>query len=735
MARINLLIGNGEALTSPIPPKPLGPNSKSYPYSLERTRERLAPNLLKTIENLADLPADAKPGGEGVALVKVHPAFLAKSNLPSKVLRAAGLRTVGSRLVRFIPEWDARPKERGEIQPAAELYVAGPLDGFKTLLHLLMQSTVKSHRDELRRIENIEALSVEHRLGHINNGISQLALEVVLHGGENDEFLLQAFAQYVAICKGQTRIDKRLGCRGLIFLPVQIPLSGLASLAKFSLLRSIRSQPVLRIHRLGEKKKITRATLALPSEGPVSSTLKTAIFDGGLYTNEFSKWVSHTNANDVAENSEENEEFKVHGTAVTSAFLFGRTLEGMTVLPTPYTKVDHHQVIGAADSDHWYSLYEPLARIKKALTENAYDFVSLSIGPQIEIDDGHVHAWTTMVDQYLSERDSLFVVAAGNIPEDAPTCTRIQPPADSVNALAVGCANSDDMLWDAGQHSCVGPGRSPGLVKPDGVAFAGTTSTPIYLYGGKQNGLLEIGGGTSFAAPLTLRVAAGVKAATDYPLSAVALKALMIHHAERGSHHNADHVGWGRLPEDVETILLSTDNVATIIYQGSIESANRIRARIPLPDSLTEGHVHIKATFCFTSDIDPAHSINYTRSGLGITFRPRQDEEETIPFFSSGNLYDSEASLRNDAHKWETVLSCTKRFPALRLNNPIFDIEYQGRQHGLPIPKKDRKPLPYVLIVTVTVDPSIAIYNRILQKYPALTAIQLRESIQLRTDR
>jgi len=219
---------------------------------------------------------------------------------------------------------------------------------------------------------------------------------------------------------------------------------------------------------------------------------------------------------------------------------------------------------------------------------------------------------------------------------------------------------------------------------------------------------------------LALRVAAGVKAATDYPLSAVALKALMIHHAERGPHHNEDHVGWGRFPEDVETVLLSTDNVATIIYQGSIESDNRIRARIPLPDGLTNGHVYIKATFCFTSAIDPAHAINYTRSGLGITFRPRQDEEETITFFSSGNLYDSEASLRSDAHKWETVLSCEKHFPALRLNNPIFDIEYQGRQQGLPVPKKDRKPLPYVLIVTVTVDPSIAIYNRILQKYPAL---------------
>lgn len=730
MAKLNLLIGNGELISGKIAPKKNGPSKKEYPYSIERTRQRLEGKLVNVIKQVLALSPELAPQGVGVALFKVHPAFLAKSNLPDKIFRAAGLRTIGSRLAHVIAEEDARQEFKGTLQPTAELYIAGDAKAFSVLLDMLLHGGTSSHQFEFRRIEDVALLTSSERMGYIRDVPGELSLEAVLHRNEGDDVVLPAFAQLVSLCKGQTRTDRILEFRGLTFIPLLLPREKLNYFASFSPLRAIRSQPAVRAHH-PKLSQAAETDFPAPLEPEVlSPEISTAIFDGGLVNSELSTWVSENRA---CEGTRNDNEYEIHGTTVTSAFLFGRIDKDIKELPSPYTKVEHHKVISCDDEAQWFALYEPLTRIKEILSKKKFQFINLSIGPETEIEDGHVHSWTTFVDEYLANNDVLMTVAAGNVPKDTPSVTRIQPPADAVNALTVGSANSDGPLWDGHHESCTGPGRSPGLIKPDGLKFAGNLSTPIHFFAGRSAGLIEVLGGTSFAAPLVLRIAAGVKAATDFPLSALALKALMIHHAERSENHNPDFVGWGRFPENIETVLLSTNNAATVIYQDTIDRDNRIRANIPLPESLTQGHVHIKATFCFTSEVDPAHSINYTRSGLGITFRPRSDEDETIPFFSSGNLYESESRLRRDAHKWETVLSRTQKFPALRLYNPVFDIEYQNRKEGKNIPKKERKSMPYVLVVTISAESEMQIYDRILQKYPALRAVTLRQSVQLKT--
>ena len=729
MNDLNLLIGNGETLVGDVK-LTRGPSIKKYPYSIEDARSRLGPKLVSLGTGIHETPLEARPGGVGVAMFTVHPAFLAKTYLPDVSLRKAGLQTVGSRLNFVRPERDVRAKAGKGLLPAADLYVSGTELAFSRLREMLFDERLpKSNKDELRRIETLGILKPQGRIGYIADGEDWLSLEVALHVDQQEARVIESFAAWVRECDGEVLLEKKLSCRGVAFLPVRAPRSSLERLAEFSLLRVVRSLPALRAHtgRGGVSKLVSLPPL--PFESPVSTELTAAIFDGGLMTGDFSPWVTEYVSPGLETTDDQH---LAHGTAVTSAFLFGELEPGGTATSAPYTAVDHYRVIGPLDDTQWYALHDVLARIKAVLSKRTYDFVNLSLGPQVEFDDGHVDPWTSTIDELVADGKTLAVVAAGNVPDDDPLKVRVQPPGDAVNVITVGTANSSEFLWDRKSNSCIGPCRSPGLVKPDGLMYSGSEHKALLVHAG-GGAAIPLDGYTSYGAPLLMRIGAGLRAVTDFPLQPIAPRALLIHHAERGEAHDWRYVGWGRFPSRIEDVLVSPQSSATIIYQGSIKPGTPQRARIPLPDDLIDGRVTIKATFCFTAEIDPAHPINYTRAGLIIVFRPRLLEKRTLPFFSNGSLYESEDDLRSDAHKWETVLKRTREFPALDLADPIFDIEYQTRERGLSMPKKNQRPLPYVLVVTVSIDRDVPLYNEVLQKYPTLNPVKLRQSVRLKS--
>ncbi|WP_338125545.1 hypothetical protein [Pseudomonas proteolytica] len=75
----------------------------------------------------------------------------------------------------------------------------------------------------------------------------------------------------------------------------------------------------------------------------------------------------------------------------------------------------------------------------------------------------------------------MATVAVGN-DGDITGADRIQPPGDMVNALAVGSADTSGKKWKRASYSCIGPGRSPGYVKPDGVAFGGSDTETFKVF-------------------------------------------------------------------------------------------------------------------------------------------------------------------------------------------------------------------------------------------------------------
>jgi hypothetical protein len=223
----------------------------------------------------------------------------------------------------------------------------------------------------------------------------------------------------------------------------------------------------------------------------------------------------------------------------------------------------------------------------------------------------------------------------------------------------------------------------------------------------------------------------------------VGLKALLVHHSEDRK-HSSHEVGWGRIPFEIDDLITCGAGVAHILYQGTLEPGKYVRVRIPVPNTPMQGKVTISATFCYATETDPQDIVNYTRAGLDVKFRPDRSkrtkrEDGTLPehpdtkaFFQLG-VFNTEESLRRDAHQWEACVKRTRNFQAKTLNDPIFDIHYNARKGGHQY--VSAKPIPYALVVSVIAKQVPELYDRIAQRYrtqlePLRPVIQIPIKVQ-----
>lgn len=729
MANKNILIGYGETLVSPVT-LAKGGGTKRYPYEFSTIKSKLSKKIQRVVEEVKAAAPATIPNGEAVVEMTLHPAFLAKSYFPKQLLSEFNLRHVGSK-GRFVhPERSLRKDAPEEGEAAPVLFVAGARASFEALNSgLSRQGLSKVFQDDYRKIEDFQIFSPEHRIKWINDVSDDLDLEVVLHAGTHQKYILDGFISWAIECDAEVFVDKAIYVPMLTFVPVSVSRENLEKLAQFSFIRAIRSIAPLRVHR----PVVVRAAkidvdVGLPSEPALNSDISVAVFDGGIGHANLLPWVDEYTWEDTKDTTGK---LLMHGNAVTSTILFGESTNVEGRLPRPYARVRHYRVIGRQDGRD-PDLFDVLHKIDWVLRNDPPDFINLSLGPCIPIDDDDVHVWTTLLDHRLSNGLTFATVAVGNDGEDPdPIMSRVQPPSDMVNAMGIGAANSQGSAWARANYSCIGPGRSPGLMKPDGLAFGGSEEEPFHVYSPGEGGVIGLEG-TSFAAPLVLRAAIGVSASLDAPLSATALKALMVHRAEAHETAGGRETGWGRFETDPGNLIVCLDNEAMVIYQGVINPGQPIRAKIPFPDLQLKGKVTIRATFSFSAPTDPAHSLNYTKAGLSVIFRPVGNTKRTVSFFNQDN-FDSESDLRRDAQKWEACLSRERRFNPSTLREPVFDVEYLTREEGKAMHSKDQQPLPYVLIVTVSVDKTPGVYNNVLQKYKTLQPVKLATQVQIKT--
>ncbi|MEE6848146.1 peptidase S8 and S53, subtilisin, kexin, sedolisin, partial [Escherichia coli O74:H39] len=204
--------------------------------------------------------------------------------------------------------------------------------------------------------------------------------------------------------------------------------------------------------------------------------------------------------------------------------------------------------------------------------------------------------------------------------------------------------------------------------------------------------------------------------------------------------HPCTEVGWGKLPEDLNDIIVSPDGVARIVYQGELKPGKYLRASLPIPEGGLKGRINLAATFCYATTTDPQDPASYTKAGLEVTFRPNDSKikdgkqnAETKGFFELAK-YSTESERRSDMGKWETVLHNSKNMLGSTLKNPVFDIHYNAREAGASIASHKAEKIKYALIITIKASKHQDLYNEILRTYnQVLVPIQPQTSIPIRS--
>lgn len=714
MSKRNLMLGYGENLVSDLP-SPAGHRSeKNHPYTdRDEVYDRLCPEMSEAVDYVSSLDDIYCPDDNAVFRMDLHPAYLAKSYFPGSLFAQFGLRVVGSRFEELVPKKALQDLE-GVTVKTLELYVAGPRAQIRALTNHLKDDDLF---ESIRKIERIRAFSPHERIiGDLDSLTNARVFELVLHSDRYDDSIVSAFDNLSKRFGAKPLLKKRIQTSGLCFLPLRVESADvLDALEPFSFLRLVRKMPRLRgISREMSGDAVPIDCLQLP---PCTSLKRNvAVFDVGCDVSpSLNGWIRGYNLSNRLPGP------VLHGTMVNSALLFGPAKQGQTL--EPICPIDSYQVIDPNDSSNEFELYEALERICQILDTHDYEFVNLSIGPDLPITDNEVHAWTAKLDEKLASGQVLMSVAVGNngeMDEDSGNA-RIEVPGDSVNALCVGAStdSGDSGNWDKASYSAIGPGRMPGLRKPDVLDFGGCEDNPFGIIDHIHNRLM-FQMGTSFAAPNALRKCVALR--LRYPeLRPLAIKAIVIHSA---INHGEDHLykkhGYGALPSDLDRFVVCADNEMTVVYQGRLEPRKYVKALIPVPEELT-GKITIKATLCYATNIDSETPGNYTRSAIEIKLRPdfsKMTGDVNRPkskTFITSSQYSSEANLR-EYGKWETVMQGEITLIADRsIEQPFFEMHYIARE-GVDYNCVAGQ-IPYALVLTVKAPKTPNLYESVRTQF------------------
>lgn len=714
----NVLIANGHELIGQLS-WPKGGGKKWLPYNISDARETLHSQLVEVMKFARDIPSQYAPRGEVTAQVVLHPSFLAKTYFPSTILRDSGVTILGSRPVTVSPR---RSRSGEEVsQETASIFVSGTEANFLDMdERLLSIDTTASRQEQFSRIELISTYKAEEKLRISENSQWPDYAHITMHAHETDADVLMSFKNVVEDLGGNLSERGFRFVPGLTFVAIKISPEMLPKLANFTRIRLIRSLPELQQEwKLEQKLTRSYGVLALPTSKPISE-MRAAIFDGGT-ANAFPDHATEiTNSLSPSSSSKD----VAHGINVTSAFLYGHVIDGATILPTPFCHVDHYRVLPTLGNPE--QALDVLDRIVTALRSakvsgTPYRFANISLGPVATFFDDDVHEWTSRLDTELADGRTLCTAAVGNNGHLGGELARIQPPGDAVNIFAIGAADSTKKKWGKAIYSAVGPGRSPGYVKPDIVAFGGSNAEPVPLFNPLAGTVVGVAG-TSFASPLALRVAVGADALSSSIFEPITLQALMINGSEFSARrHRRVDVGWGRLPLNPEEIIYTSSDVVRVVYQGVTRPGHPQKAVIPIPKDLPVGtKVNLCATFCYRAPVDSAHAINYTRAGLWV--RAYKGPKKSLSLFGSG-MYKTEAELRRDSMRWDTVLHANRKIDVDDLDNPYFHINYQVRDEGESVRMEDAVPMPYSLVVTIEAPGVLDLLARVQAEYPVLQTL------------
>ncbi|WP_019601220.1 S8 family peptidase [Teredinibacter turnerae] len=748
----NPILSNGEAYVVSVKRKQPPPGDKIHPYDFSQAQKRITPKIMSALSLADKLPPKATPNGKIVTSLTLHPSYLAKSFFPDKLLKDYNLKNIGSKEVFIEPEVKvSKEQKKGKISSSL-YFISGKKENFLRLLNDVQSGTINEDaRNDFVKIEDFAVVKEGEKINSNDAGSEHDACyEIVLHASQDDHDVVSSFYDYLAEIGAHIFLEKTRSINGLTFCFVRIKPSEIAKLVKFVFVRIVRPLPNIKLSdRIGHDKANQISNLQLQNvQHSDTRQSKVAVFDAGLLPDALDN--KNIRYFDLTNSSTDDESNLIHGTLVSSSVVYGEAEkyqdENNTVVP-----IDHFKVYCQSDQAD-IGLVEVLDRITSILTQKKYKFVNISLGPEYPCSDSEPSVWTATLDKIAESGDTLIVVAAGNSGEFGDTFNRIQPPSDMLNGICIGAASSKGKDWDKASYSSVGPGRRPGFIKPDALYFGGEKEG-----GGAKLNIINIADfsveqvfGTSFSAPLVTRLAALLDAYTGGKFSAATIRALIIHSTKLHARETKD-CGWGLIDGEIDNLLFCSDKKVTLIYQGKLENLSGVRAAIPYPTVLNNLNKRLKleSTICFFTEIDPHHTVSYTKAGIEATFRPHFDrfnlnketgelssEAATRSLFTRKKVLGSEQTLRKDSHKWETCYKVYDKINLSTLNSPVLDLKYLTRDEGHPLSASEIKnlaPLHYSLIVTLDLNSDVNLYEEILAEYNLLVPVDINVDVNLAT--
>ena len=299
---------------------------------------------------------------------------------------------------------------------------------------------------DLSHVEDISAFDARGKLRGIPEGKAQVVLEVVLHNAGKDR-IVEAFGRYARDhCGAEPLMTRRRNVRGLTFIPVRTAPGRAEDLARFSFVRVARGMPSLRPLRPSVLRVAPAADVKLPTDGPFDASFRAVVFDGGIpraVRSRLAPWVSLIEPSGIGAAVPE---YEAHGLAVTSAVLFG-PLDGGDIVRRPICAIDHVRVLDVATNSSDLEYHDVLDRILGFLDSNGgrHEFVNISLGPNLAVDDDDVTAWTASLDERLAHGERLPRLQWATMADESVLGSeQCAAPADAVNVLAVGLPTVGD---------------------------------------------------------------------------------------------------------------------------------------------------------------------------------------------------------------------------------------------------------------------------------------------------
>lgn len=727
----NFLIGNGERLISTEALVERG-NPKKLPYTFEEAKDRLTFQIEGIIKKILEMPESTKPNNETVIAVTLHPRYVSRTDHPSKFLEQQSLTTVGSKSRYIKPEnWGTKEKPPEEPSLTDMYYIKTSIPNLSNLLHNITDLVEDEINNTICYLESFNFLSsVAKFQGDIHelDYKEKVVIECVLHNNFS-ESLLPNFFEFLN--EVDNNIDykesKTRSVGSLRFVPIITHPENLEKIGQFGFLRAFRRMPELRPFRPSPLRNSIQSLVDFP-KSVLLNNLKVVIFDGGLPLDV--TLPDYINYVEMMDSGDPVEEYVQHGLAVTSAYLFGHITDANNL--QPLSNVTHVRVLGQRHTDYSQMnsiedlyLYDVVDNIITYMELENPDLVNISLGPDRSVEDDEVTYWTAEIDNYVAKNDVLITVAAGNNGNESEigNLHRIQIPSDGVNILSVGAADCDQSNWRRASYSAMGPGRNPGLVKPDIIAFGGSSENLFHVLDTHQGKLvLNKQQGTSFAAPLVMRHAAFIKGSFGSNVTNMTIRALLIHHADKKS-FAFNEVGWGKCHSDMNYAITCNDNEVTAIYKGELAIGSYTRLTLPLQNINFDGKVNIKATVVSRTDVDPDYAASYTKGGFEIVFRPNDQKYNdggqhpvSKPFFPQAKFSSkSETLMKAQGAKWECVRKDNLSLNRTSLSNPVFDLRSHHRNSGQD--EITKLPIEFVCVITVSCAKSKDLYNEVIRQY------------------